>query len=448
MGQGLRDSSKEQWNLTVRDADGDKWRSSDAYTGLNSDAQIRGFTANPSEMIVADYQGNDTLGLYIYNLQDKKITRTLFQNDTYDAGSVLLSHDGAEVIGATYVGETTQVELFEGHATALTSLRTNYPQHTVDYIDQSTDGTQIIVKISNAYDPGLFLLYDAKNKKLQSLGALYPDLAVKDLGEVVSVKYAARDKSVIPAFITLPTAIRDSSQIKNLPFIVLPHGGPYGRDEKRFDYFAQFFASRGFGVLQMNFRGSDGYGRAFEESGRKNWVVMQEDVEDGARWLIERGYADPERMCIAGWSYGGYAALMGALKDPELYRCAISMAGVTDLQDMIRDIKQYRFGKMSSKNFVLKGFKGRDDIKANSPVKLASELKVPLFLAHGTADQRVQIDQFRRMKRALRSVDTPVAYMEFADEDHFLSVEKNRIAFFKGLDAFLRNTVGKVPDGL
>lgn len=443
VGQGRRDRETEQWVLRIRDANTDKWRESDDYPGLAADTAIRGFTADPNELIIADYQGRDTIGLYIYNLQEKKLTRTLFHNDTYDAGNVILSHDGNEVIGATYVGETSEVELFDGFSTVLGKLREKFADYTVDYIDQSTEAGLIIVKISNPSEPGYIMLYDAKAERLEALGALYPDLATEHLGEVVSVTYAARDGVKIPSFVTLPPTITNNAQLENLPFVILPHGGPYGRDEKRFDYFAQFFATRGFGVLQMNFRGSDGYGNAFEESGRENWIVMQEDVEDGAHWLIERGYADPERMCIVGWSYGGYAALMGALKKPELYACAISMAGVTDLQDMIRDIKEYRFGRIAAKEFILQGFDSKDDIKANSPVKLAADLKVPLLLAHGTADERVHIDQFHRMKRALRKVDVPVTYLEFEGEDHFLSNEENRIEFFESIERFLGETVGE-----
>ena len=443
VGQGLKDRDTEQWVLRIREAETDDWRKADDFPGLDADVDIRGFTADPNELIIADYQGKDTIGLYIYNLQEKRVSRELFHNDTYDASGVILSHDGSEVIGATYVGETTEVELFEGHATILSNLRKEYSEYTVDYIDQSSEAGLILVKISNAYEPGLVALYDARKRQLNSLGALYPDLLPEQLGEVVGVGFTARDGVKIPSFITLPPAIKDSAQLKNLPFIILPHGGPYGRDEKRFDYFAQYFATRGFGVMQMNFRGSDGYGKAFEESGRKNWVVMQEDVEDGARSLIKKGYADPERICIVGWSYGGYAALMGALKNPELYTCAISMAGVTVLQDMIRDIKKYRFGKLTARNFVLSGFESKDDIKANSPVKLAEELRVPLFLAHGTADQRVHFDQFTRMKKALRKVEVPVTYMEFKDEDHFLSNQQNRTRFFQGIDRFLTETVGQ-----
>lgn len=445
IGQGMREGREESWVLRVRDANGKTWREADDFPGLAPDTAIRGFTADPNELIISDYQGKDTLGLYIYNLEEKAITRKLFHNDRYDASGVILSHDGSEVIGASFVGETTEVELFDDYATVLSKLRADFPEHTVDFIDQTSDSRLILVKVSNNFDPGFFFLYDAKTGDLITVGDLYPGIPNEQLGEIVSVSYTARDGAKIPTFITLPPSITETSQFKNVPFIILPHGGPYGRDAKRFDYFAQFFASRGYGVMQMNFRGSDGYGKSYEESGRKNWVVMQEDVEDGARWLLQKGYADPERMCIAGWSYGGYAALMGALKTPELYRCAISMAGVTDLQDMIRDIKRYRFGRIAARNFVLNGFESKDDIKANSPVKLAAELKVPLFLAHGTDDQRVHFDQFKRMQRALRKVDTSVTFLSFKDEDHFLSDEENRIAFFEGIDKFLMDNIGPSP---
>lgn len=170
---------------------------------------------------------------------------------------------------------------------------------------------------------------------------------------------------------------------------------------------------------------------------------MQDDVEDGASWLVKKGYADPERLCIAGWSYGGYASLMGAIKNSDLYACAISMAGVTDLRDMISDMEKYRFGKLAARNFILRGFEDKDAIKENSPVKRAEELTVPLFLAHGELDQRVHFDQFKRMKRALKKSPAKTTFMEFEDEDHFLSSQANRQKFFKGLDKFLTETIGE-----
>ena len=346
------------------------------------------------------------------------------------------------VIGARYVADTTETELIGAYDTAMEQLRRRFEEYTVDYIDQSDIAGRILFKVSSAYDPGALAVLDTTSDEVRFLAYYRPELPTEEMGPVSEVIYKARDGFEIPAYITLPPSITDGSQLKMLPFVVMPHGGPYARSSKRFDYFAQFFASRGFGVLQMNFRGSAGYGKDFEDAGRENWVLMLDDIEDGTRWLIDNKLADPERVCIAGWSYGGYAALMGAIRTPELYACAVSMAGVTDLKDMIRDIKKYRFGAMAAHNFILKGLDGRKEIKDNSPVSRADELVVPLFLAHGELDQRVHFDQFTRMKSALKKSPAKVTFMAFEDEDHFLSNQANRQRFFVGLDEFLRGTVG------
>lgn len=422
---------------------GDKWHNSDDYPGLNANASIYGFTKDPNELIIGAYQGKDTRGLYVYDLRVKKMTRKLFHNDKYDVGNVILNSDGSDVIGVSYVGESVEKELFDAYDTSLDYVRSQLPDRTIDFIDQSKNSEYILFNASNAYDPGGLMIMETSTKKIQMLKSKYAKLEPNDLGLVVNVRYSARDGVKIPAYVTLPPTVNDTASIKNLPFIVLPHGGPYARESDRFDYLAQFFATRGYGVLQMNFRGSSGYGKTFEDQGRENWVVMQEDVEDGAKWLLKKGYADPDRMCIAGWSYGGYAALMGALKNPDLYSCAISMAGVTDLQDIIRDVEKYQFGKITARNFILKGFESKDDIKANSPVKLADTLITPLFLAHGTADQRVHFDQYKRMKSALRKSDADVTYLEFKEEDHFLSNQNNRQKFLVEIDKFLKKHIGK-----
>jgi len=443
IGQGLADRKTEEnaWNLIIRDADADTWRRSDKYPGLEPDTRIFGFTPDPNELIIGDWAGRPTLGIYVYDLSQKKITRQLFHNDSYDARGLVFSGEG-EIIGARYVADTTETELLGGYDTTLERMRKRFAGYTIDYIDQSDVAGLILFKASNAYDPGALVIVDAATDATQILAHYRPSLPSTEMGWVSVLTYPARDGFDIPAYMTVPPSVTDNSQLRKLPFVVLPHGGPYARSSKRFDYFAQFFASRGFGVLQMNFRGSAGYGKDFEDAGRENWVLMQEDVEDGARWLIEKGLADPERVCIAGWSYGGYAALIGAIKNPELYACAVSMAGVTDLKDMINDIKQYRFGSISANNFILKGFDNRKDIKENSPVRRAEELTAPVFLAHGKRDQRVHFDHYKNMKRALEKADAEATFMAFDEEDHFLSIQENRQQFFIGLDEFLRESVG------
>lgn len=441
IGQG-RDGNDGSWVLRIRDADTDKWRFSDEYPGLPADVDIHGFTSNPNHLIISAYQGRDTIGLYIYDLKQKNITDELYHNNSYDASGVILSADGSEVIGASYVSETREIEMLGEYDTALSRMRDLFVGYDIKFVDRSKDGEKILFKASSATNPGSLLMVE-KGGSPVSLGKLRPQVSPKDLGVVNGIEYTARDGQKIPSFLTLPPAITDAAQLQNLPFIVLPHGGPYARTSKRFDYFAQFFASLGYAVLQMNFRGSAGYGKTFEETGRQNWVVMQEDVEDGTRWLIEQGLADPKRICIVGWSYGGYAALMGAAKNPDLYSCAVSVAGLTDINDFIQDKKQYRFGKFTAENFIGSGFENKDDVKANSPVKLADQIEVPLLLVHGKHDEVVHFGQFSRMKSALKKAPAKVTYMDFSEGDHYLSFQKDRQDFLVGLEKFLEKSNGK-----
>jgi len=443
IGKGQKDDAKGTPIMRIRDMAQDKWFNADDYPGLDADAAIFGFTEKDNELIIGDYRGKDTLGLYVYDLTAKSITRKIYHNDQYDAEGVVRSKDGDQIIGARYTADTSEIELLGDYDTTLARMRPKFPNYTVDFVDQTQSGDIVLFEVSSPYDPGNLMIIKNGQSDPTSLGKLRPKLTPKDMGDVISVRYSARDGQKIPAYVTLPPKVTDTSQLKKLPFIILPHGGPYARDSKRFDYFAQFFASRGYGVLQMNFRGSEGFGKAYEEAGRKNWIVMQEDVEDGTRWLYKKGYADPTRTCIAGWSYGGYAALIGAAKTGELYSCSIAMAAVTDLNDLMRDLKKYRYGRSSAQKFIKDGFADRDEIKANSPVRVAQNIQIPVFLAHGTLDQRVHFDQYKRMKSALNKSPSKATFMEFKQEDHFLSNQANRQKFFKGLDKFLTEVNGK-----
>lgn len=437
---GTGKTEKGKARRIIYDKDTKKWISSDKYAELEADTPIYGILKDGTEIVIGDYRGKDTLGLYIYDLVQKTITRTLFHNNDYDASGVILSKDGETVIGAKYTAESDQTELLGDNGTYLDRLRAKVPDYDVDYVDQTTDGKTLLVKMSSPYDPGGLFIYDAKSDQIEIISSMYNGFTLDDTGDVVAVKYTARDGTKIPAFMTLPPGVKSP---KSLPFIVLPHGGPYARDSKRFDYFAQFFATRGYGVLQMNFRGSDGYGKAFAEAGRNNWVLMQHDVEDAMRWLLKKNYADANRTCIAGWSYGGYAALMGISTDPDLYKCAIAMAALTDINDARRDLKKYRGGRHAAKTFFGEALQDKETRRVNSPVNVADKIKVPVFLAHGDLDENVQFDQFTRMKKALKKAGVKATYMTFKDEDHYLSRQANREAFFIGMDKFLHQVNGK-----
>ena len=415
------------------------WDSIKKYPGLDADTPIFGILKDGTELVIGDYRGKNTLGLYVYDIGRKQITRSLFHNENYDASGVVLSKDGETVIGAKYTAESDKTELLGKYGTLLDRLRKKYAGYDVDFVDQTQDSQTVLVKMSSPYDPGGLFAYSSNSTDPTRLTKMYNGFSDADTGDVVDVKYTARDGQKIPAFVTLPPG---QTSAKNLPFIVLPHGGPYARDSKRFDYLAQFFATRGYGVLQMNFRGSEGYGKAYADAGRNNWIVMQQDVEDGTRWLYEKGFADKSRTCIAGWSYGGYAALMGVSTDPDLYKCAIAMAALTDINDAKRDLKKYRGGRHAAKEFFGDAMQDRDVRKANSPVHVADKITVPVFLAHGDLDENVQFDQFTRMKKALNKAGVKATYMKFEEEDHYLSRQENREKFFVGIEKFLKGVNG------
>ena len=437
IGTGQKENGKRR--RIIYNTGTDKWESIDEFPGIDANTPIFGMLKDGTELVIGDYRGKNTLGLYVYSLTQKQITRSLFHNDNYDASGVVLSKDGETVIGANYTAESNKTELLGEYGTLLDRLKGEFPDYDIDFVDQTEDSRTVLVKMSAPYDPGGLYVYKSSDKHPTLLTKMYNDVSQDDTGDVVAVKYTARDGQKIPAFVTLPPGQQSA---KNLPFIILPHGGPYARDSKRFDYLAQFFATRGYGVLQMNFRGSEGYGKAYADAGRNNWIVMQQDVEDGTRWLYEKGYADKSRTCIAGWSYGGYAALMGVSTDPDLYKCAIAMAALTDINDARRDLKKYRGGKHAAKEFFGEAMQDKDVRKANSPVHVADKIKVPVFLAHGDLDENVQFDQFLRMKRALKKAGVKTTSMKFEQEDHYLSRQENREKFFVGIEKFLKEVNG------
>lgn len=439
---GQRDDAVGTKVMRIRRSDSSQWEEASDFPGLNADSQVFGFTSNLDEMVIGNYAGKETLGLYVYDLKTRSIGRKIYHNDTYDVSGIVLSANGEDIVGARFVGDTNETVLLDGKRGLIGEMEQKFPGYQIDYVDMSQNGDSLLFRLSSPYDPGS-LMFVERGHSPESLGAYYDDLDSNDLGDVIALKYTARDGQKIPAYVTIPPMIRSTADLKKIPFIVLPHGGPYARDNKRFDYFAQFFVSRGYGVLQMNFRGSEGYGKSFKSAGRKNWVVMQEDVEDGARFLIDKGYADPNRLCIAGWSFGGYAALLGAAKQGDLYKCAISMAGLTDIPSFVSNRKRYQFGRSASKKFVLNGFESKDDIKENSPYRIAEDITIPLFLAHGEDDQAVYFTQYKKMKSALKKSPANVTYMPFKDGDHYLSDQANRVKFFRGLDRFLMEVNGK-----
>lgn len=298
-------------------------------------------------------------------------------------------------------------------------------------ISMSQDQNRYIVLSSSQTNAGIYLLGDRKAKSLEYLTAKFAQLPPEQMVAKQTISYQARDGLTIEGFLTTPLGYTQGA----LPTIIFPHGGPISFDDDGFDYWTQFFANRGYAVLQMNFRGSYGYGFDFMKMGLQGWgAQMQDDVEDGTRWLISKGIADAKRICIVGASYGGYAALMGAVKTPELYQCAVSFAGVSDLEALVKAQRGFTNYEIVKKQ-IGDDF---DLLEQRSPLTFARQFNLPVLLIHGTDDRSVRVEQSRDLYKALRKHDKDVQYIELEDGDHYLSTNSHRLQTFQAMDSFLK----------
>ncbi len=307
------------------------------------------------------------------------------------------------------------------------------------YITSSTrDGRVVLVHTYSATDPGEFYLFDTVAKHAELAFANRDWIDPRTSADVEPISFKARDGLQLHGYLTRP----QGSKGKPLPMVVLPHGGPFGvADSWGFDREAQMLAAAGYAVLQVNYRGSGNYGHAFEAAGARQWGGrMQDDVTDATHWAIDQGYADADRICIYGASYGGYAALMGAAKEPSLYKCAAGYVGVYDLPMMFvrGDVRTRGHGETYLKEWI----GAPDSLDDVSPVNLADRIKVPVFLAAGGEDQRAPIQHSKKMAAALTKAGVPVETLYFDNEGHGFYTEEHRRAFYTELLAFLNRSLG------
>jgi dipeptidyl aminopeptidase/acylaminoacyl peptidase len=300
---------------------------------------------------------------------------------------------------------------------------------------QARDNSRMILWAGSENDPGAWYIYDAAAGKLDMLFAEKPRLVPDQMPKPGPVSFKARDGSQINAYLTLPLG----RSPRGLPLIVLPHGGPYGvRDKLDFNTEVQFLANRGYAVLQPNFRGSGGYGEAFEELGRGEiGRKMQDDLDDAMDWAVAQGYADPKRVCVVGSSYGGYAALWAVTRNPERYRCAASFAGVTDWKKQLS--YDDKFFDRESKRKWRRRIQGevKFDLDLVSPVQQVARLTRPVLLAHGEDDTNVPFRQFKLMRDAAAKAGKPIDLLTFPDEGHGFDKPENEAKWLETLEAFL-----------
>jgi dipeptidyl aminopeptidase/acylaminoacyl peptidase len=384
-----------------------------------------------SALLLADDRGKRAL--FAVPL-DGQPAHLLARDDTYDV-------EGFDALpGLTHrAGRATVLTETPEHRWLETGMANS--QRTLDglitgakaYVETaSQDLKRSVVRFENDRVSPYYVLFDSAAQP-RVLGAAYPGVDNAKLVPVRMVRVPMRDGLAIDVFITEPP-VRPDGPVRA---VVMPHGGPEVRDSRGFDYTAQFLAASGYVVLQPNFRGSAGYGREFLEAGRRGWgTTMHDDITDTARWAIGEKLADAGHVCILGMSYGGYAALLGVAKEPDLYACAVSVAGPSDLGELLFDFEKTRddFEQEIQRNRI--GW-DRDELIAQSPFKLADGIKAPVLLIHGKLDTRVEMDQSQRMARALRRNDAPVKLILQDNGDHFLRDEQQRIETLREIGRFL-----------
>ncbi|HET7811843.1 MAG TPA: S9 family peptidase, partial [Steroidobacteraceae bacterium] len=307
----------------------------------------------------------------------------------------------------------------------------------------SRDRSRVLVFGERSNDAGAWYVYEPAANKLRSVGKRYPALTTPEsLGDRQSIRFKARDGTSVPAYLTLPVGVEP----KKLPLVLLVHGGPHARDTFQFDWWSSFLASRGYAVLQVNYRGSTGYGYDWFNAGRGKWGdgVIQTDVEDGADALVKNGTADGARICIVGASYGGYAALAGATITPDRYVCAASIAGVSDPERMRNESLNSDKGKKAPIAEWWRASMGDlKHLRTVSPIENADKVKIPILLVHGADDSVVPIEQSRSMNGKLKRAGKDVRYVEMPGDDHWLSSAATRTQMLSEVETFLAAHLGR-----
>jgi dipeptidyl aminopeptidase/acylaminoacyl peptidase len=426
--------------LYYRDDESDGWHlvNDEAVTGL--DRQAVGFSKdNRTAYLVAESEkGTDRL--VSWDPVSGKTT-DLAVDDAADPESVLTEIGSDVPVGVMYSGGAVSTRFFDTasqRAKLQTSLEQAFAGQNVYITSETFDGGLALVYVGSAKNPGDYYLFDTRRGKADYLLSNREWFDPESTNPTQAIEFAARDGLRIHGYVTRPRG----SEGKPVPMVVLPHGGPFGvRDDDTFDTEVQMLASAGYAVMRVNYRGSAGYGRSFREAGRKQWgLAMQDDLTDATRWAVSSGYADRDRICIYGASYGAYAALMGAAKEPTLYRCAVGYVGVYDLPTMYTDGDTHT--SAYDKNFLADWVGSRESIAAVSPTRLPGRIKVPVLLAAGGEDERAPIAHSKMMERVLIGGGTPVDTLYIPTEGHGFYTVEHRREFYTKLLAFLSRNIG------
>lgn len=374
--------------------------------------------------------------LYAIKLDGSMAESLVAEHPRVDIDSVVRFGDGQKVIGYTYVDEKRETVYFDPEFKQMgASLSKALPNLPLIYFeDASIDGRKLLILAASDSDPGRYYLFDRDHKTLTPAMIARPELDGRALGTVKPVTIAGAGGVSIPGYLTVPAG----KEAKGLPLVVMPHGGPGARDSWRFDWLAQFLAARGYAVLQPEFRGSAGYGDEWlNKNGFRNWRTAIGDINASARWAAAQGIANPSKMAILGWSYGGYAALQSATLEPSLYKAIVAIAPVTDL-----GLLKQEFNFYTNADLVRNEVGSGATVEEGSPLRHASSISAPVLLVHGTMDANVRYEQSQKMDDALRSAGKASELLTFKGLDHQLDDSEARTQMLIKIGELLDRTIG------
>jgi dipeptidyl aminopeptidase/acylaminoacyl peptidase len=414
-----RPTGQAQWTLFAKSLHDDR----DSLDPLGIDGT--------RDVAFASRRLDGRLALYSVALDGSMKTALVSSNPEVDVASIVRIGRRGRIIGATYVTDRRQTDYFDPDYRKLAAALARALPKTplIRFVAATADEGQLLVYAGSDVDPGTYYLFTRATRKLDALLDARAALKGVALGTMAPVRFAAADGTMVPAYLTLPPG----GAKKGLPAIVMPHGGPAYRDEWGFDWLVQFFAARGYAVLQPQFRGSTGYGDAwFASNGFRSWQLAIGDVSDAGRWLVKEGIADPKKLGIVGWSYGGYAALQSNVVDPDLFKAVVAIAPVTDLGRTKDEAEGF-----TNHDLIERQIGSGANVALGSPARHADRFSAPVLLFHGDTDINVGVGQSRLMDKRLRAAGKTSTLVVFPGLDHQLDDSAARAELLSRSDAFL-----------
>jgi dipeptidyl aminopeptidase/acylaminoacyl peptidase len=452
-----------RFGVIYRENEQTKWRTLALFDPARGQVRPLGFDYSGRRLIVAADNEQKRRAVYYYDLEEGKLGEVIASHPKFDIipdmgapaidgvslSGPVVSGLAEGIVGIRFISDGPRMQWFDPGFAALQGGLDKYLPDTVNLIlSRSKDEQRFLVLAFSDRDPGKYYLVDLKSGKpvISRLSERVVGYPVAPMVPMYPIKYSARDGEEIHGYLTLPAGEKK----KGLPLIVMPHGGPTVRDIWSCSPMVQFLANRGYAVLQMNYRGSPGYGTEFYAKGKREiGRGMQTDIDDGTRWAIAQGYADPARIAVVGASYGGYSALYALANSPELYRCGISIAGVTDWSDIIKERKgeEYKFAFLHWKEWIGDPKLDAEFLSSISPINFAAKISAPLFIVQGKDDRIVPPKQARKMVDALEKTGHPPQVLYFSGEGHGFKQEKNRAKLFSQMEVFLAKNLASASGG-